>query len=117
MTTIVKRPPFCEPANCPFCQRHAWSIGIKRLGRDHWICLECAQVASLLSNVKKPDLTTYEQNAILDAGAKGGEFLDSIGVTDLAALDEAQFVEFIKTVVFRFGDSVREQVEAGAAPF
>jgi len=59
----------------------------------------------------------YEQEATLDAGNKGGELLDSFGVTDLASLNEEQFAKFVRTVVDEFGNSIRRQIVGGKPPF
>ena len=45
---------------------------------------------------------TEEENAmILEAGKSGGQYLDSIGITDLRALDKAQWLMFLRSVIGR----------------
>lgn len=48
---------------------------------------------------------TEEENAmILEAGKSGGQYLASIGVTDLRALDKAQWLMFLRAVVGRMAE-------------
>ena len=68
-----------------------------------------------IRNVKRLDM--YELSALTDAGEQGGSFLDSIGKTDLAALSELEYREFLKRVVLGFGNSIRKQIREHKAPF
>ena len=63
------------------------------------------------------ELDAFEQNALVDAGNEAGALLDSWNNTDLALLAEVQWIEFIKTVVTAFGESIRRQAETNAPPF
>ena len=107
-------PPWV-PADCFACKRCA-SLGIGKT-KIQSICWECAQVAEELRLMKRPALDRIEQNALVAAGDAGGQFLDEVGQTDLAALAPEDYAEYVRTVVLTFGDSVREQVQSGIAPF
>ena len=50
---------------------------------------------------KKMDWTDDENTMILEAGKSGGQYLDAIGITDLRALDRAQWLMFLRSVIGR----------------
>ncbi len=54
------------------------------------------------------DPTPNEQAAILFAGTMGGEVLDSLGRTDLALLNEAEWLTFVEAIVTGYCDHLRE---------
>lgn len=62
------------------------------------------------------DPTPHEIEAIQAAGAYGGEYLDSLGKTDLASLSEDEWLTFIESVVTGFTDKLQELESATAAP-
>ena len=45
------------------------------------------------------DMTENERSAIIHGGNCGGEYLDSIRITDLARLTQANYETFIRCVV------------------
>lgn len=47
-----------------------------------------------------PTIFSLDLNAVAAGGAKAGEYLDSIGKTDLAALNAAQWDRFCQTLVY-----------------
>jgi len=47
------------------------------------------------------DWTDEENAMILEAGKSGGQYLESIGITDLRALDKAQWLMFLRAVIGR----------------
>jgi len=47
------------------------------------------------------DWTTEENEMVLEAGKSGGQYLESIGITDLRALDKAQWLMFLRSVIGR----------------
>lgn len=53
------------------------------------------------------DPTPHEIDAMTDAGAKGGEYLDAIKKTDFAAMSADEFGMFVESVVTGFCDSMR----------
>ncbi len=54
------------------------------------------------------DATPNEQMAMQHAGRMGGEYLDSIGQTDLAHLGDEEWRIFVECIVTGFCDSLRE---------
>lgn len=104
-----------DPADCFLCRRHAWSIGVKCMGRERWVCRECMAVAKEIGEMKKAGFDRYEAIACTDAGNIAGRSLGE--KTDLAELTVEEYHDFIRTVITAFGDAIRKQVEGGAAPF
>lgn len=49
----------------------------------------------------------HEKNALADAGTQGGEYVESLGKTDLATWTPEEWTTFIDLVVTQFQDSLR----------
>lgn len=58
----------------------------------------------------RKQLDQYEKQALEDGGNAGGEYLDEIGKTDLASLDEDEWGTFLGRVLVGYADSMREIV-------
>lgn len=56
----------------------------------------------------KKTFDIYETESIKAGGAVAGQFLDSIGQTDLAQLDELQFLHFFTKFMGGYEDSMRK---------
>lgn len=54
------------------------------------------------------DPTPNERAAIRHGGEMGGEYLESIGKTDLAGLSEAEWLAFVEAVVTGYCDRLRD---------
>jgi hypothetical protein len=54
------------------------------------------------------DPTPNEIAAMQAGGAQGGEYLESIGKTDLAALDQGEYQTFVEAVISGYCDHLRE---------
>jgi hypothetical protein len=50
---------------------------------------------------RKMDWSKSEESMLLDAGKHGGEYLQSIGETDLARLSKVEWLMFLKCVIGR----------------
>ena len=50
------------------------------------------------------DWTAEEDEMLLQAGKAGGEYLDSIGVTDLGRLNKVQWTRFLRCLVGRLAE-------------
>ncbi len=55
-----------------------------------------------MSPEHKPDLQLHEQTALTYGGAAGGQYLDSIGKTDLATLTSDEWQTFLQVVCFEY---------------
>lgn len=64
------------------------------------------------------DSDAHEIAAIAAAGPLAGEYLESIGKTDLATLSEAEWLTFLEVVVTAYQDALVRALEArrGHAP-
>lgn len=58
------------------------------------------------------DTDELERIALLGGGRDGGEFLDSLGHSDLAALDDGQWLQFLRCVVGGFQRAMQEMKQA-----
>ena len=103
------------PAACFVCRRAA-SLGMKYQGSNRDVCMECAELAEEIKETKRAGLDHYEKCARVAAGDKAGAYLDSIRVSFEPMPTEEQWLEFLKTVVYEFGDSVRAQIRRGDPP-
>ncbi|MFM2090834.1 MAG: hypothetical protein RLZZ127_1323 [Planctomycetota bacterium] len=61
------------------------------------------------------DPTPNERDAMGAAGRLGGEYLDSIGKTDLATLTGEQWDTFVEAIVTGYGDRLRELADRDGA--
>lgn len=61
------------------------------------------------------DPTANEIAAIEAGGAYGGQYLDSLGKTDLASLSEDEWLTFVESIVTGFTDKLQELESASAA--
>lgn len=58
----------------------------------------------------RKQLDEYERRALEDGGNAGGEYLDAIGKTDLASLDEHEWRTFLGKVLTGYAEGMREIV-------
>jgi hypothetical protein len=61
------------------------------------------------------DPTPNERDALEAAGRMGGEFLESIGKTDLARFSVEEWDTFIEAIVTGYGDRLRELADRDGA--
>ena len=65
----------------------------------------CQDIAARLKGMIHPNI--HEKNALADACLSGGEYVESIGKTDLATWTEHEWSTLIDVIVTRFQDSLR----------
>jgi hypothetical protein len=58
----------------------------------------------------------FERKALLAGGERAGEYLDGVGVTDLAKLQPEEWQQFLERVLGGYSERMREFAE-GRAPF
>lgn len=92
-----------DSAACFICRREAFHF-LKYKGQS--VCGTCAPFSSLGEKV----ITDCEVDALEHGGMAGGEYLDSIGKTDLAELTEEQWGEFLGKVLEGYSDHMRGKV-------
>lgn len=105
-----------DPAECSVCQRRAIGIGLQKFKEaPRWLCAECALIADHIRDVRRFD--PYENRAIEMVDEKAGEFCAGLGKTDMAEMEESERLLLWRQVVQVFGDSIRQLIRAGEAPF
>lgn len=89
---------------CHICRRETKGFGFKRgPGVYTWYCsMECQKMV---------DPTENEKTAILEGGRNGGEYLESIGKTDLALLTAEEWSQFCACIVGGYCESLRKDAE------
>lgn len=120
MTNPIERLATQQPVLCAVCRRRAAShLAYAPFGSHGpvlWLCGDpgcCAGATSLRSI----DLDDVETMALMEAGEAAGEWLDSIGTTDLTKLSQAQWLEFLARVIGGFEHAMRRIVADHVAPF
>lgn len=86
---------------CHVCQRAARGFGFHKppSAPRHYCSME---------HLKMRDPNKQEQDALKNAGAMAGEYLDSIGKTDLATLTVEEWNTFIECAVTGFVEHLSE---------
>lgn len=109
-----------EPVLCP-CYRHATGIayGAKVGGPLVWLCDDCkrTEIGRTYFHMHPRDLDSYEAFSLSDAGDAAGEYLESIGKTDLASLEREEWLKLLKTVLETYSEKMKERLLSHAAPF
>lgn len=105
-----------QPTTCHCCQRHAVGIGVSAHKEPiRWLCKECASIAEYVARARRMD--PYELKA-LDGGVDAvGAYLDTLGKTDLAEMDELEARMLVKAAWQGCGDRLRLLLTNNDAPF
>lgn len=102
---------------CPVCRReprfHGWfdaNLALGNPARDASYRELCSRACQIIFHGRRGmiDPTPNERASMQHAGRMGGEYLDSIGQTDLASLSDEEWRTFVECVVTGFCDSLRE---------
>lgn len=73
--------------------------------------LGCQAQAERLYAMTESEFSDINNFSIWDGAVKGGEYLDSIGVTDIAKMSQEQFFELGKAIVTGYQDAIRERIK------
>lgn len=76
--------------------------------------MRCMNVLCRRRGVVDPD--EHETAAIAAASPMAGEYLESIGTTDLAALSEAEWLTLLEVVVTAYQDELARRLDAERRP-
>ncbi|MBZ9659804.1 hypothetical protein LB523_12180 [Mesorhizobium sp. ESP-6-4] len=118
MTTTAKQPNH-DPDACHVCGRHAIGIGVGQMRRPtddpRWLCAECLPLLEYVKDIRRWD--AYEIKASELAGQDAGAYADSIGKTDLAIMDDVEWMTFRNTMIRGFGKHIRRLIRDGEAPW
>lgn len=92
-----------DDAVCGCCARPATGFGYApKTGQTIlWVCddPQCLQLAKDSYTMKQDHFSRVESRAAGRGGEEGGEFLDTIGKSDLATLSPDEWFEFCRRVV------------------
>ena len=109
-------PPKCRQGiACAVCEAEAGAVKVGR----YWLCHDprCADVAKTWLT-REPDGSTYwEREAVKAGGRAAGEYLMTIGITDLARLTPDQYSTFAGTLVKGYRQELRRLGALKAPPF
>ena len=97
---------------CDICRREYRGFGYsprltRQSGPDLWACsMRCLDIIGRLKGMIDPN--EHEVAALRQASAVGGEYIESLGRTDLAQWSEQEWTTLIDVVVTAFQDDLRE---------
>ena len=103
---------------CAVCHReakgYAYSPRLARKKGKHGnaCCMKHLNIIKELDGMMIDDATPNEINAALYGGEQGGEYLDWLGKTNLAALTADEWKQFLFCVVGGYTTKIRESNEA-----
>lgn len=116
----IRTAPRSSDRICASCARPAVGYGIVAKYQDQvlWCCGEpdCFVVTQDTYTMQPREFGRIDQIATIKAGEAAGEYLDSIGKSDLAELTEAEWNTFLLTVVGEYRFALHETLR-GEAPF
>ena len=64
-----------------------------------------------------PELTPEEIDAIMVAANDGGEYLDTLGKTDLATMTEQEWLEFMECVCIAYAETIKKRLASDEIPY
>ncbi|TXN33919.1 DUF6511 domain-containing protein [Methylobacterium sp. WL19] len=108
--------PLDNPGSCFVCRRSASGFGVHRGEQVGWMCLTCRDTRSgvIAMSILTQTFDQYERDALIYAGNEAGEYLDSLGTTDLSALPPENYQRFLEIVVNSFGEGMRHSLKDAA---
>lgn len=128
--TTLRRPslspwPPLRPRNggaCFLCRKR--DDGLAAVGADRtntmqavWACHEHIHLAKKAIDMDPHLYDAIEREALADGGADAGEYLDSVGQTDVARLTADQWNTFCAKLVDGFSASVHRRLQSEECPF
>ena len=123
MNNLVQRFATKDPTICAICRRTATGVGYSPanvpMSRVVWLCDDpvCHHLAKGVYHMPQARLDVYEAQAARLAIDEAGPYLDEIGTTDLASLNDEQMDEFLRRLIHSFEDNMRRQLLNYVAPF
>lgn len=98
---------------CRICKRRHDNIG-HQISRSHptkWFCRDCSFFINEAAALTKKQFDIYETDSMMKGGQAAGQFLDTIGITDLAELNEQQFLHFFAKFLGGYEDAMKKSFE------
>lgn len=86
-----------------------------KTGTPRWACsIRCMHALRRRWGVIDPD--EHEIAAIQAASPMAGEYLESIGKTDLAVLSDAEWLTLLEVIVTAYQDALAQRLDSGSHP-
>ncbi len=109
------------PVCCAVCRRQAHGSGYTpRFGAPiAWLCDDptCLKLGRVVYHMGTKDYTLHEAASLSEAGSDAGEYLESIGKTDLASLTAEEWNKFLSIILDHYGRHMRKRLLSHEAPF
>lgn len=112
-----------HPCLCAVCQCSAIGSGYapkftKSVEAIAWTCddPECTTIARNTYEMRQQEFNRLEELATAEGGIAGGEYLDSIGKTDLTTLDELEWQTFCRKMIGGYRTALKTKLR-DEAPF
>jgi hypothetical protein len=110
------------PTVCATCRRRAAGFGYTQ--RPHavsnviWLCGSeyCHHAARRFYAMSAQEFDEYELGAMLEAGRSAGNYLDTIGRTDLACLSGEEWREFLARLFTGYEHALRRKLLTDEPP-
>lgn len=110
-----------DPGVCGCCGRASSGIGYSPRPNKPvlWLCDDrgCIDIAKDSYFMKQDDFDSIETLAVREGGFAAGEYLNSLGKTDLASLSEPEWNEFCRRVVTGYRKDLSRRVLDSVVPF
>ena len=108
-----------NPCICFVCRRRSSGFGVGDTPHSiGWLCVACGPtLGRRLFDMRTVEFDRYEQDAVKIAVPRIAAYLDRIGKTDLADMDEAEAEGLVEAIVKAFGDAMREATVTLNPPF
>lgn len=104
-----------DPSTCYVCTRHAIGVGVSPKQPYNYICKECLMAIDDLTRIRRS--TAYELKAREGGMEAAGEYLQSLGKTDLAEFEEEEALMLVGAIWRGCADRLRTLVRDEAVPF
>jgi hypothetical protein len=105
-----------QPTVCAVCRRHAVWLGYAPHKPERqpviWLCdsNHCHAAARKVYAMPRNLLDAHELGAMLEAGNAAGEYLETLGRTDMAILEPEQWREFLRLLLTGYEQVLRRKI-------
>jgi len=111
------------PTFCAICRRHAVALGYappkQHRAPPIWLCDDeyCHAAAARTYAMPGPMLDAYELAAMLEAGGIAAEYLEQLGITDIAKLNPDTWREFLRRLLTSYEHVLRRKILSDESTF
>jgi hypothetical protein len=101
---------------CTACLRDAPNVAFNAKGQSMPVCgMDCVAIINRMDGPME-DMNEAEIKAMYAASTQAGQYLETLGKTDMATFTEDEWLSMIDAAVTGFCDAMRKSV-AESAPF